>query len=248
MSAARNHWATYKSSLVLWYVSFPAETWSRPDVLFGFVEAVCAAGEHEEVYSIRETRQPDAFDRGRGGSWPAHVRRLWRDDRGRTLFPYGGPVATADGRLRIAARLSAFTEPSGEIADHEVVDVGELLVSLRPELAARRVPRVGAIEVAGPMTVHPSWPVDITVTASTDIWLPWVVGHLEDDDADRFYDNRALAARHTPRLNRFLQAVREEAVDRGAEWGFDPDAGANVRYRLMVDESGVRLSDPPPTW
>jgi hypothetical protein len=35
-----------------------------------------------------------------------------------------------------------------------------------------------------------------------------------------FYDNRALAERHTPRLNAFLGGVRKSVVARGGTWKF----------------------------
>ena len=81
----------------------------------------------------------------------------------------------------------------------------------------------------------------------SDIWFPYVWGHLEDIDrilrhADgnprrdahfnevkqprwehvgQWYDNRELALQHTPRFNRFLQRVRQLGLDYGGTWAMD---------------------------
>jgi len=77
--------------------------------------------------------------------------------------------------------------------------------------------------VDGPLSRDRSEPVYISISIETDIWFPWVVGWFdeENDNGMQFRDNTVLAARHTPRLNRFLVDVRAAAKSLDGIWSHD---------------------------
>ncbi len=67
----------------------------------------------------------------------------------------------------------------------------------------------------------------ISIHLYTDIWFPYVTGVLEDMAKpfkypdNHAFDNRELALRHTPRLNRFLQSVKQLIERRGGHMSMD---------------------------
>jgi hypothetical protein len=54
-------------------------------------------------------------------------------------------------------------------------------------------------------------------------------------------DNSALAARHTPRLNRFIETLRDAILELGGTWG-EPDV--HPSDRPMVHRGGILLDYP----
>lgn len=141
------------------------------------------------------------------------------------------------GAVVPSARVSVFG-PQG-IEDRRVRDCGAELLALRPDL--ERVPHVPALSISGPQFYDRSKPIYFTISLETDIWFPRVVGFNDDRDDIVWYDNSALAGRHTPRLNRFLAAVRDAAVALGGAWSVEVD---NQRYADQVEATGILL--PPP--
>jgi hypothetical protein len=61
---------------------------------------------------------------------------------------------------------------------------------------------------------------------------------------DDYVDNTHLASRHTPRLNAFLDTLREASDRTGGTMRLDPDTDHNLLS--MLDDSGVLLDAPRP--
>ena len=101
--------------------------------------------------------------------------------------------------------------------------------------------------VTGPSITldHPS-AVRIEIRLDTDIWFPSVMGFDEPlpdvGDPPDSYDNRALAERHTPRLNAFLDAAAREVAAIGGRWEMMDVDGIAVNYCDQWDERGIELS------
>ncbi len=178
------------------------------------------------------------------------------------------PGLLPEYRIIAPARLSYY-DLDGELIDKEVEDVGELLRQVRPleydlpddwrELteeqlfyAKKRInsykPQGSAIFFYGNLSTGKSSDdigAHLSIELYTDIWFPEVGGYLEDQDTPYghriFYDNRELALRHTPRLNRFLTGVRDLTLEFGGTWSVDRDPESNDRYDLMHDENGINL-------
>jgi hypothetical protein len=157
-------------------------------------------------------------------------------------------VASPDAlfsEVRASARVSTFTA-RGEVDDLVTDDLGAVLRELRPDLVGTVIPRVSPLMVNGPLSRDRSEPVYISISIETDIWFPWVVGFFYEDGEDgvQLRDNIVLAARHTPRLNRFLVGVRAAAKSLDGVWSHD--ATFNVHYASMVDDDGIQLTGAVP--
>jgi hypothetical protein len=105
----------------------------------------------------------------------------------------------------------------------------------------------------------------ISICLPTDIWFPRVYGYMEDIERDeifqehedgsyslikpgpydfyQWFDNRELALVHTPRLNRFLQRVRQWTVECGGSWSIDRAACCDelLISDLLWNEDGIIL-------
>ena len=85
----------------------------------------------------------------------------------------------------------------------------------------------------------------VSIRLYSDIWFPWIVGLIDEThDLAKRFDNRALAQRHTPRLNRFLCAAREATLAAECPWSLnrDPDA-LRSDCHFMVNDEGIDLED-----
>ena len=56
-------------------------------------------------------------------------------------------------------------------------------------------------------------------------------------------DNSALAARHTPRLNRFIETLRDAILELGGTWKLDR-SGAYTPHLPALHDSGILLDYP----
>lgn len=64
-------------------------------------------------------------------------------------------------------------------------------------------------------------------------------------DYKRFFDNRELASRHTPRLNRFLAEAKAAVIDAGGTWIPDDHVRAMV-LSPWIGPHGILLDGPVP--
>jgi hypothetical protein len=83
-----------------------------------------------------------------------------------------------------------------------------------------------------------SW-FSVSILTTTDLWWPWFFA--DGNPRNSIVDNRALAYRHTPRLNRFLATVRTEALRIGGSWGTDPVETLPGLYDQLDDQLLIRL-------
>jgi hypothetical protein len=103
------------------------------------------------------------------------------------------------------------------------------------------------------MIYHYTDPRRIVIYLDTDIWFPWVVGYEEMGEGDwvaptrigEMYDNCALAARHTVRLNRFLASVKELVESIGGTWEPDDPWDIYGWYLAMYKPWGIDLDVDP---
>jgi hypothetical protein len=90
---------------------------------------------------------------------------------------------------------------------------------------------------------RPSW-FEVSILTTTDLW--WPRFFADGAPWNPVVDNRALAHRHTPRLNRFLATVRAEALRIGGIWESDPDLSLPWLYDQLDDQLLIRLGDGVP--
>ncbi|NPD28919.1 hypothetical protein [Corallococcus exiguus] len=244
-----NHWFSGRTCAA-WAGRLPPG--AGPERLLGMARAILEAGAREQVWRVLETPGAHAFRAAPGFTYADHLERLWREQGLLLLLPGShGAAPTEAGVWRAAARL-AWLDEDDTVHEGDVEDVGLLLRRLRPdhaEDAERYMARVPPVSLWAPLPrsgVAAGGPLTVHLELETDIWFPRVVGMMEDEyaddlppEADGLYDNRALAERHTPRLNRFIDAVREQVLAEGGAWSTAETT--MPRYAPMYDEQGIHL-------
>ena len=254
-----NYWITRAdSSFAEWEAIFPPPA-NMSDIqrCLRCVQGILEAGEREAVYRVVETRRPLDFRAAPNWKYAQYLEKTLAETGTLPLFDMGlGVAENYDGVLRTPARL-CYYDLTGKVTEQEVENVGLLLETLRPDDADW-----GSIFMEGvaPVTLlsrsvslrersKPSQrtgAVQIKISLRTDIWFPQVLGLLEGDQPlkpqpPKWYDNRELASCHTPRLNRFLSAVRQLVLELGGEWRLNPPEGMAKHYMVMVREDGIGL-------
>lgn len=252
-----NFWTARKDARVSWQAEFaPPASAGNLETLLRLTRAILATGERESIYRVLETCAPHTFRAAPGWDYADHLQQRFAETGVLPLFVEGSGVApTAEGRLRTPGRICYFD--AGNVTEADVDDLGALLGRLHPEkardgfLAGRFMARVAPVAVSG----HPLRlgqreffgglrPTLLRVDLHSDIWLPWVLGGLEERPAPTvrgLWDNRRLAACHTPRFNRFLGNVREAVLAAGGAWSLLELEGSARQYAFMVTEHGIRL-------
>jgi hypothetical protein len=255
----RNYWTTLKyTPAASWYVTFPPVAEVGIESFLRFARGLLDAGEREQVYRVLETRTTGVFQATPEYSYYDHLVEVFKATGILPLFDHGtGVGSTEAGRLRTPGRV-AYYDPAGKVVEENVDDLGLLLQHLRPEKAAHHL---GYMSHVAPVTVTgltkissigatASMPISISLTLDTDIWFPRVVGFLDsDDDApspslSEMHDNRVLASRHTPRLNRFLTEVHSLVVELNGRWTLTEPEEQISEYRKMRREDGIEIDLP----
>jgi hypothetical protein len=255
----RNLWVSQGDAFANLVVDriFPFEL--GPERLLTWLRTIIASGEEQEVYTVLEAPSI-GYERKLHHDLAAFLERHANESGELDLFDFAklNRNRVGDKRYRAAARLAHYDQ-SGQILEEPVDDVGKTLVDADPTLDRTMALSIPPIVIWGP-TVNFRSPtrsrwnmqsdqVEVDFRLQTDIWLPWVDAipqktreHSFDTD---YWDNRPLAQRHSPRLNKFLEVVREATEGIGGRWRLDrvttrPDLGH------QVDEKGIKVDMPRP--
>lgn len=261
MLADRNYWATYNHQwLILWEADIPSAAELGIDHVWEFARHILTTAEEEQVMRVIQTPEPRLFEAREGWTWLDYVRERFERKGDVVLFPGGGPTQRGGGRLRLPARLAYYKGES--VVEEDVEDPGLLLQSLQhPEginkYSTTPIWLEGSArpdEDCAPGRA-PRDRLYVTLGLFTDIWFPRVIGANVGDGGgrldevhpsrgrDRLMDNSALAARHTPRLNRFVQTLRDAVLELGGTWSFDRKE-TDARYLPMLHDGGINLDYP----
>lgn len=245
MSTTRNHWAAYRNTLLQWRACVPIH-FDEPGALVEWTKAIAILARDLGIAEFR----PDQA----AGWWSiddvnAHLERRLAEESVVDAFGFSA------GHLRTRSTVAFHAEHG--IVERPVDDVGALLRELRAPVSEEhegifrsRAPlAIGGHAIdfrpdATQMAARTLPETSVAFELDTDLWLPWVRGQL-DGERDELYDNRELAARHTPRLNRFLDEVRRMSLDRGGRWQF-MNFPNTAELNAMADADGIRLIDTPP--
>lgn len=246
-----NSWTCDDHSLACWTADLTAAR-DHPEDLLAWQRAVLEDGERLEVYQVGEA--PAAgYRRDESGFIADHLERLYVETGQVDLFAFGtdGMVPLDGSWLKVFARVAYFNR-DGAVREAAVDDLGDLLRALRPQdlqLSDWLMKHVPPLDVARHATVprpsngqaHAGTSLTVHFKLPSDIWLPWVSGILDDvHEAGVLQDNRALASRHTPRLNEFLSTAREATRACGGGWSMDPSQ-TGLDALSQVSEEGVLL-------
>jgi hypothetical protein len=252
----KNIWVVdYDLEFASWEVRFPQEKMTDLWELWPFLKGVLEIGEREAVYRVAKVGVVQNLPRPAEGQSYAQLVEQYLAEKGELLFfqqlGLGYSVSTP-------ARL-AYYEEDGTLVEEEVVNLGALLHRLRPEKVeekGRYMSSDNPVTFYGQIGFrHDSGKLDkayLNIYLHTDILFPKVMGYLEnwgenergipiDWENRSWQDNRELALRHTPRLNRFLARVKQLTLDYGGTWGIDKSQDTVVRYHSQWDENGIFL-------
>jgi hypothetical protein len=241
----RNHWFTFPGDFIVRWGAYLPPPRGTIDKLVQFGVRIADAGKRHAVYRV--VRLPGRFPYDADQQpFESHLREVAQQYGRVPLFP--GEANPHPTGLWTPARIAFYR--GDVIVEEEVGNVGALLRDLRPEQIETRV---AVMRSASPVAVIGSHvridetrEVLVEVRLETDIWFPWVLGMVDDYPQEgqkpERYDNRALAERHTPRLNAFLAELRQLAADLGGRWEPLEVDGLSVKYAPMWDATGIHLS------
>lgn len=255
----RNLWVQVEEPFVVWTARLEAII-SRPERIRSIVDAILLAGSTHRVFETISA-PVIGYERDRDGDLRALLRRRWEtSSMVDACFFTGAAMAPEHPRSsRVNALMSTY-DRNDVVVDTEVADLGLLLRDVEPVPGSipdgftRPFP---AVRITGPRLQYENRNgVDalisrmpdpaISVALHSDIWLPFVFGSSHPlADHRRMFDNRELASRHTPRLNRFITDVARAVQAAGAEWSVDLElTGTNAA--LWLDAMGIHLDAREP--
>src|SRR4051812_5888526 len=262
MVTDRNYWATYRDSIAAWYGRLPSPATLGIERVFEFARHVLEAAEREQVMKLIFVPTRDAPRGTRVPTWLEVMRAKFEQEGALSFFPaHGPPERWIGGQLRQSVRLAYYR--GDRIIEEDIEDVGDLekaVVTARggdPQGIRSTLPLVlggyAPDEEGEAPGRPPTRELPIYVSLYTDVWFPRVQGLRMGDlsgradewhparSRDRLMDNSALAAHHTPRLNRFIETLRDAILQLGGRWD-EPDADPS--YRPMVHSGGILLDYP----
>jgi hypothetical protein len=257
----RNRWvASEDVAYATWQAKFPKGQMTDPWELWPFLKGVLQAGEEEGVFRITEVGagEPPDYSGTSGQSYTEFAEQILIQEGRLTFFK--------DIERCNAPAWLCYYDLEGNLVEAEVPSrrefggLGGLLRQLRPDVDQdlkgswlyqdhNPLGLYGQGGIAWKREDFPEWTDEefeetdkfqhayLNIETHTDIWFPWVSGHLENEDRGwrtdiingkvivykegELYDNRELAHCHTLRLNRFIQRVKQLTLDYGGKWSID---------------------------
>jgi len=233
-----NKWHTYSTEAFLWEIRLP---WRPHDPAYrNWQRQVLDSGEKHAVFRVRWVNEhsPVDYRRDRDGYLGDFL-----DAHPEALSPPSDPelrLFSSDVGMRGAARL-AYVSTTDDICEHEVLYLPDL-----PDLKTQFGQHM---DDKPPLQFMSDLDDDgallIWLLSYSTIWLPWPPNDdLYDDLPDgALLDNRALAERHTPRLNAFLTDINNATEAVGGTMRLDLSDTWPEYVPLLTDHS-VRMDRP----
>jgi len=263
----RNYWATYRDPIAYWGGKLLPPGKLGVERVFELARHVLDTAAREQVMRVAGVPALLPAKNEDELSWFEFTRARFEREGRLKLFPGHGsiPDRFGGGWLRLPARLACYQ--GDRIVEEDVEDVGDLekaVVAARggdPHGIRSTLPIVldGGAHNEPDQPLSPGRPptreVTISLSLYTDIWFPRVTGLRMGDLSGRadelhparardgLMDNAALAARHTPRLNRFIETLRDAILELGGEWKLDR-SGAYTPHLPALHDGGILLDHP----
>jgi hypothetical protein len=233
----RNLWTQGDAPFAVWTANL-ASTSDAP-TLFRCVTDILASGERHRVFLPRAVPALGLDDTDTS-ALVAALEDAWDRNRTVDLFRFNGigMAPGTRGSSTVAAEL-AWYDREGRVTGGEIADLATLL---EPDAA---IISRGFREAFPPVRIIGT-KVSFTVELHSDIWWPFIFGSAHTRaNMTHYFDNRELAARHTPRLNAFLRETAAAVVAAGGTWEVDRDETGTDSGR-WVSDGGIALDGPVP--
>jgi hypothetical protein len=255
----RNLWVQVENPFVTWTARLEAVV-DKPERVRSIVDAVLLAGSTYQVFKP-QSAPVIGYDRDRDGELRDTLSRQWNESLIVDAGAFTGAAMHPDHprSSRVTARVATY-DHNDEVSETEVDDLGRLLRALEPvpgSISQGFTRSYPPVRLIGPRLAFEKERDEcvlitklpdpaISIALHSDIWFPFVFGSSHPlADHQRMFDNRELASRHTPQLNRFIADVARAVRDAGAEWSVDPyETGRNAA--LWLDDTGIRLDSEAP--
>lgn len=218
------------------------------EAMLEWVRRVIEAAERERVYVVERFGHL-GYDRADEGSLYPAVRRQYEQTRRLDWFELEGWRFDRD---KLTGTVCAYGL-DGAVDEYDTSDLANILARECPADEIEHLRHRLPLEIHGSLLdyrVIPAWLEEIpglrtscAFSSYSDIWFPEVEGHLVREGARLLppLDNRELARRHTPRLNRFLAVARAATLQAGGTWRVDEESSDGFCLGAMHEE-GVDLS------
>lgn len=237
----KNCWVSCRHAFASWTVIFPGHFRTNGGAqLIYFMEKLLAAGKRERVFYIQQTTSPYRYVAGMGESYLDYNRRIARETGVLPFFAttsYGDSVTTS--------RISYY-DTNHQIVESEVGNLYTLMNHLHPTTTETYwITHYKPLELSSGIGIELDKHTNsdyLRIDLHSDIWLPKIMGWMDSDPVDHIprYDNRELAACHTPRLNRFIANIHALTLEMGAEW-ICSGGERFSSYNPVLTETGIRL-------
>ena len=224
----QNPWTIDLEARAEWAATLPEHTPEHA----GWLRTALTQGENLGVYRVLNVSDI-GYHRSTDGGLVEFLHAHPEADIGPLFFTYQHGATT----------LIAFHDAAGNVVEAPLSDLAAALAPFRTPVRHRPPLELTAYDWGSDEPPE----VSVSVRTYSDIWLPWTAAsHDPDSTVPGFGDNRALARRHTPRLNAFLAALRQATVRLGGRWDLERDSLSHD-VAFQVDDHGVLLdAECPP--
>ena len=246
-----NHWSTFRSSIISWNASFSVENKADVFSILDCVKHIIEIGEKEMVYEVWETKGSPPFHRNIDTDFFNFEKKRVLDSKFLSFFT--GPVAaiTKDG-INVVNSLINFYE-NEEIKVEKISNLGKLqkkLIELHSiqvsnfiyEIMPLTIECLNQIDINSILNNVSTSPKTfyISISLYTDIWFPKIIDIMNENYPNVMIEND-LAILHTPRLNNFLQEVKNKVLQQKGTWYIEFGDILGDCYSNLVNENGIIL-------
>lgn len=245
------HWGIFEDPLIRW--EFYLDKVTQPSQMFDYLEGVIDLINRTQFYRVSQTK--DGYTLNSNINYITHIKDIYqKTGKIRAFQARGGFLLPSD--LDRAETMVCYEDTDGlhEVWVHNLRDVMNKISDKTNKTlsSARPVNPLSIYFIPGNPSRSESSDA-LFISLYTDIWLPWVSDYNSDHmdellsmpSFDDLFDNRPLAARHTPRLNEFIRNVLKFTEDYG-EIKIEFSVFASSLYYPMIKPDGTIDLDVKP--
>jgi len=248
-----NLWVQTERPKAGWIANLTETALEDPWRLVPFLETVIRSGEKHRVLTVLRVASLN-YERTRDGDFFDFLHARWRER--------GVPELLGDMSGLVAESRMAWLDNACCVTEGPLSELESILEWDEPwedAIDGLRDPGWPPVSVFGCTEEYIQearagrWRgnVELQINLHSDIWMPWIIGSghpvvsIQDlREGMRYFDNRMLAERHTPRLNSWIREVAAACVEAGGEFEVNDDISPMNPERITTQ--GIALDRPLP--